>query len=80
MEWQLSRRVAMNKNSTKLTKQRTISQTKIRISSAYSGCTVSEVAGMLDIGEQTVRQIEARALVKLRQRLQESGIKACDLL
>ena len=75
-----SRRVAMNKNSAKLPKQRTVSQTKIRTSSTYSGCTLSEVASMLGVGKETVRQIEAKALAKLRQRLQDKGIKACDLL
>ena len=70
----------MNKNSAKLPKQRTVSRTKIRTSSTYSGCTLSEVADMLGVGKETVRQIEAKALAKLRQKLQDKGIKACDLL
>ena len=70
----------MNKNGTKLTKQRILSRSKIRTSSTHGGCTLSEVAGMLGIGRERVRQIEATALVKLRQHLQERGIKACDLL
>jgi len=70
----------MNKNSAKLPKERTVSQTKIRTSSAYSGCTLSEVADMLGVGKETVRQIEAKGLAKLRQRLQDKGIKAYDLL
>ena len=70
----------MNKNSAKLPKQQAVSQIKIRTSSAYSGCTLSEVASMLGVGKETVRQIEAKALAKLRQHLQNKGIKACDLL
>ena len=70
----------MNKNSTKLPKRRTVSQAKIRTSSTYSGCTLSEVASMLSVGKETVRQIEAKSLAKLRQYLQDKGIKACDLL
>ena len=69
----------MNKNQTKLIKERSISQT-IRTSSAHGGCTLSEIANMLGIGRERVRQIEAKALVKFRQRLQDRGIKACDLL
>jgi DNA-directed RNA polymerase sigma subunit (sigma70/sigma32) len=70
----------MNKNSAKLPKQRTVSRTKIRTNSTYSGCTLSEVADMLGVGKETVRQIEARALTKLRKKLMEKGIKPNDLL
>ena len=70
----------MNKNSAKLPKQRTVSQTKIRTNSTYSGCTLSEVADVLGVGKETVRQIEARALTKLRKKLMEKGIKPNDLL
>jgi DNA-directed RNA polymerase sigma subunit (sigma70/sigma32) len=70
----------MNKNSTKLPKRRTVSQTKIRTSSSYNGCTLSEVADMLGIGKETVRQIEAKALAKLRKTMQEKGIESQDLI
>ena len=70
----------MNKNGTKLPKQRTVSQYKIRTSSAHGGCTLSEVADMLSIGKERVRQIEARALAKLRKAMQEKGIEAQDLI
>ncbi|QWE27928.1 sigma factor-like helix-turn-helix DNA-binding protein [Polynucleobacter sp. AM-7D1] len=70
----------MNKNGTKLPKQRTISQSNIRASSTHGGCTLSEVASMLSIGKERVRQIEARALTKLRKAMQEKGIEAQDLI
>lgn len=70
----------MNKNGTKLPKQRTVSQYKIRTSSTHGGCTLSEVADMLSIGKERVRQIEARALTKLRNKLHEKGIKPSDVL
>jgi DNA-directed RNA polymerase sigma subunit (sigma70/sigma32) len=70
----------MNKNSTKLPKQRTVSQTKIRTSSTHGGCTLSEIASMLGIGKERVRQIEARALAKVRKAMQEKGIQAQDLI
>jgi DNA-directed RNA polymerase sigma subunit (sigma70/sigma32) len=70
----------MNKNGTKLPKQRTVSQTKIRTSSTHGGCTLSEIASMLGIGKERVRQIEARALAKIRKAMQEKGIQAQDLI
>ena len=70
----------MNKNGTKLPKQRSVSQSKIRTSSAYSGCTLSEIASMLGIGKERVRQIEARALAKIRKATQEKGIQSQDLI
>ena len=70
----------MNKNGTKLLKQRTVSQAKIRTSSTHGGCTLSEIASMLGIGKESVRQIEARALAKVRKAMQEKGIGAQDLI
>ena len=70
----------MNKNGTKLLKQRTVSQTKIRTSSTHGGCTLSEIASMLGIGKERVRQIEARALANVRKVMQEKGIGAQDLI
>ena len=70
----------MNKNSTKLPNQRTVSQAKIRTSSTHGGCTLSEIASMLGIGKERVRQIEARALAKVRKAMQEKGIGAQDLI
>jgi DNA-directed RNA polymerase sigma subunit (sigma70/sigma32) len=70
----------MNKNGTKLPKQRSVSQSKIRTSSTHGGCTLSEIASMLGIGKERVRQIEARALAKVRKAMQEKGIQAQDLI
>ena len=70
----------MNKNGTKLPKQRTVSQAKSRTSSTHGGCTLSEIANMLGIGKERVRQIEARALAKVRKAMQEKGIGAQDLI
>jgi len=70
----------MNKNQAKLPNQSSVRRVKVRTSSTHGGCTLSEIASMLGIGRERVRQIEAKALVKLRQRLQDRGIKACDLL
>lgn len=50
------------------------------LNSAYSASTLHEVADMLGITRERVRQIEAKALMKLRKRLQERNIKPSDLL
>ena len=70
----------MNKNSTKLPNQRIVSRAKIRTSSTHGGFTLSEVASMLGIGKERVRQIEARALANVRKVMQEKGIGAQDLI
>jgi len=41
----------MNKNQAKLPKQSTVRRVKLRTSSTYSGCTLSEVADILGIGK-----------------------------
>ena len=48
--------------------------------SSYSACSLHEVADMLGITRERVRQIEAKALARIRKRLQDLGISASDLL
>ena len=70
----------MNKNQAKLPKQHSVRRAKLKTSSAHGGCTLSEIASMMGIGRERVRQIEARALAKVRKAMQEKGIQAQDLI
>lgn len=42
--------------------------------------TLNEIADMLDLTRERVRQIEAKALLKLRKKMQLDGIKIADIL
>ena len=60
---------------------------KIRIANGHTRTdarqmhlTLQEVADMLDLTKERVRQIEAKALLNLRKKLQAKGIKPYDLL
>lgn len=50
------------------------------LNSNYSASTLHEVADMLGLTRERVRQIEAKALTKIQKRLQEQGLTASDLL
>jgi len=50
------------------------------LNSTYSASTLHEVADMLDLTRERVRQIEAKALMKIRKRLEAKGVRASDLL
>ena len=43
------------------------------------GFTLQEIASMMDLTKERVRQIEARALLKLRRGLQEAQLNQTDL-
>ena len=60
---------------------------KIRIANGHTRTdarqmhlTLQEVADMLDLTKERVRQIEAKALLNLRKKLQAKGIKPSDVL
>ena len=52
----------------------------IRTNAAQAHLTISEIADMLELPKARVRKIEAKALLKLRKRLQLLNIKSSDIL
>ena len=42
--------------------------------------TLNEIADILDLTRERVRQIEAKAIHKLRKKMQAQGIKLTDLI
>lgn len=56
---------------------------KIQMKQTHTGqahLTLNEIADILDLTRERVRQIEAKAIMKLRKKLQLKGIKPSDLL
>lgn len=56
---------------------------KIEMKQTHTGqahLTLNEIADILDLTRERVRQIEAKAIMKLRKKLQLKGIKPSDLL
>ena len=47
---------------------------------ANSALTLQEIADAMNLTRERVRQIEAKALTKLRKKMQAKEIKASDLL
>jgi DNA-directed RNA polymerase sigma subunit (sigma70/sigma32) len=52
----------------------------IRTNAAQAHLTISEIAEILELPQARVRKIEARALIKLRKKIQSLGIKPSDVL
>ena len=52
----------------------------VHSNNASSALTLQEIADALNLTRERVRQIEAKALTKLRKKMQAKGIKASDLL
>jgi DNA-directed RNA polymerase sigma subunit (sigma70/sigma32) len=47
--------------------------------SGRDGLTLQEIASMMDLTRERVRQIEAKALVNLRRKLQAAQLTSSDL-
>jgi len=47
---------------------------------SQTNCTLKEVADMMDMSKERVRQVEAKALNKIRQRFLKLGITQNNLL
>ena len=52
----------------------------IHSNNSSSPLTLQEIADALSLTRERVRQIEAKALTKLRKKMQVNNIKASDLL
>ena len=52
----------------------------VHSNNASGALTLQEIANALYLTRERVRQIEAKALTKLRKKMQAKGIKASDLI
>ena len=52
----------------------------VHSNNASSALTLQEIADALNLTRKRVRQIEAKALTKLRKKMQAKEIKATDLI